>query len=81
MDLHPRRVLSWKLFNSLDAEICLDALEPAFRGGHRPEIFHSDQGAQFTSTEFVTLLEAEGIRISWQGRKGCSGNFLVERLW
>jgi putative transposase len=50
-------------------------------GGHRPEIFHSDQGAQFTSTEFVALLQAEGIRISWQGRKRCSDNILVERLW
>ena len=48
MDLHSRHVLSWKLSNSLDTKFCLEALEMALHGGRRPEIFHSDQGCQFT---------------------------------
>ncbi len=72
---------SWKLSNSLDTEFCLDALEMALEGGRRPEIFHSDQGCQFTSGDFVARLQGEGIRISWSGRKRCYDNILVERLW
>jgi putative transposase len=81
MDLFSRNVLSWKLSNSLDTEFCLDALEMALGGGRRPEIFHSDQGCQFTSGDFVARLQAEEIRISWSGRKRCYDNILVERLW
>jgi putative transposase len=81
MDLHSRHVLSWKLSNSLDTEFCLDALEMALEGGRRPEIFHSDQGCQFTSGDFVAKLHAEEIKISWSGRKRCYDNILVERLW
>jgi putative transposase len=71
MDLHSRHVLSWKLSNSLDTEFCLDALEIALSGGRRPEILHSDQGCQFTSSDFVGRLQSEEIRISWSGRKRC----------
>ena len=81
MDLHSRHVLSWKLSNSLDTEFCLDALEIALSCGRRPEIFHSDQGCQFTSSDFVGRLQAKEIRISWSGRKRCYDNILVERLW
>jgi len=81
MDLHSRHVLSWKLSNSLDTEFCLDALEIALSCGRRPEIFHSDQGCQFTSSDFVGRLQVEEIRISWSGRKRCYDNILVERLW
>nr|WP_225323168.1 IS3 family transposase [Synechococcus sp. RSCCF101] len=81
MDLHSRHVLSWRLSNSLDTEFCLDALEMALSDGRKPEIFHSDQGCQFTSAEFVARLQKEGIRISWSGRKRCYDNILVERLW
>jgi putative transposase len=81
VDLFSRNVLSWKLSNSLDTEFCLDALEMALGGGHKPEIFHSDQGCQFTSGDFVARLQAEEIRISWAGRKRCYDNILVERLW
>jgi len=80
VDLFSRHVLSWKLSNSLDTEFCLDALEMALEGGRRPEIFHSDQGCQFTSTDFVARLQAEKIKISWSGRKRCYDNILVERL-
>jgi putative transposase len=81
MDLHSRHVLSWKLSNSLDTDFCLEALEMALESGHKPQIFHSDQGCQFTSTDFVARLQAEAIQISWSGRKRCYDNILVERLW
>ena len=81
MDLHSRHVLSWKLSNSLDTEFCLEALGMALSSGRRPQIFHSDQGCQFTSTDFVARLQAEKIKISWSGRKRCYDNILVERLW
>jgi len=81
VDLFSRNVLSWKLSNSLDTEFCLKALEMALEGGRKPEIFHSDQGCQFTSSDFVARLQAEGIKISWSGRKRCYDNILVERLW
>jgi len=81
VDLFSRNVLSWKLSNSLDTEFCLDALEISLGGGRRPEIFHSDQGCQFTSGDFVERLQAEKIKISWSGRKRCYDNILVERLW
>ena len=81
MDLHSRHVLSWKLTGSLDTEFCLEALEIALSSGRRPQIFHSDQGCQFTSTDFVARLQAEKIKISWSGRKRCYNNILVERLW
>jgi len=81
VDLFSRHVLSWQLSNSLDTEFCLEALEMALEGGRRPEIFHSDQGCQFTSCDFVARLQAEAIKISWSGRKRCYDNILVERLW
>ena len=81
LDLFSRNVLSWKLSNSLDTEFCLDALEMALAGGRKPQIFHSDQGRQFTSSAFVTRLQAEEAQISWSRRKRCYDNILVEKLW
>ena len=81
VDLFSRNVLSWKLSNSLGTELCLQALEMALSSGRKPEIFHSDQGSQFTSADFVARLREETIRISWSGRKRCYDNILVERLW
>ena len=81
VDLFSRNVLGWKLSNSLDTEFCLEALEMALEGGRKPEIVHSDQGCQFTSSDFVSRLQAEEIKISWSGRKRCYDNILVERLW
>lgn len=81
MDLNSRHVLSWKLSISLDTEFCLEALEMALSSGRRPETFHSDQGCQFTSGNFVARLQAKEIKISWSGRKRCYDNILVERLW
>jgi len=81
MDPYCRHVLSWKLSNSLDTEFCLEALEMALGSGRKPDVFHSDQGCQFTSSAFVGKLKAEEIKISWSGRKRCYDNILVERLW
>lgn len=80
VDLFSRNVLSWKLSNSPDTEFCLNGLEMALAGGRKPEIFHSDQGCQFTSSDFVARLQAEKIKISWSGRKRFYDNSLVERL-
>jgi putative transposase len=71
MDLHSRYVLSWKPSNSLDTEFCLEALEWTLSSGSRPQIFHSEQGCRFTSTDFVERLQGEEIKISWSGRKRC----------
>ena len=82
VDLLARNVLSWELWNSLDMEFCLEALEMALGGSRKPEIFHSVQGCQSTPSEFVARLQAEGIKISWSGRKRCCyDNILAERLW
>jgi putative transposase len=81
VDLFSRHVRSWKLSNSLDKEFCLEALEMALASGCKPQIFHSDQGCQFTSSAFVQRLKAEDIKISWSGRGRCFDNILVERLW
>jgi putative transposase len=81
IDLHSRHILSWKLSNSLDTEFCLEALEMALGSGHKPRVFHSDQGCQFTSSDFVERLRNDKIKISWSGRKRCFDNILVERLW
>jgi transposase InsO family protein len=80
VDLFSRNVLSWILSNSLDTEFCLDALEMAVGDGRKPEVFHSDQGCQFTSSTFVARLQEEEIKISWSGRKRCYDNILVETL-
>ena len=81
MDLFSRNILSWQLSNILDTQFCMDALEMALASGRRPEIFHSDQGCQFTSADYVAKLQAEDIKISWSGRRRCYDNILVERLW
>ena len=80
MDWYSRYVLSWEISITLDTSFCLEALDRALRGG-RPEIFNTDQGIQFTSTEFVNRLKAADIRISWDGRGRALDNIFVERLW
>lgn len=80
LDWHSRYVLSWAMSGSLEVEFCLEALEDALAAG-RPEIFNTDQGAQFTSAAFTGLLERDGVRISMDGRGRCFDNIFVERLW
>ena len=73
-------MLARRLSNTLDTHFCVDALEEALGLG-QPEIFNSDQGAQFTSTKFTGVLEDRGIRISMDGRGRVHDNIFVERLW
>jgi putative transposase len=81
MDWHSRAVLAWRLSNTLHADFCVDALEEALRRFGRPEIFNTDQGSQFTSTDFTGVLKAHGIKISMDGKGRCMDNIFVERLW
>jgi len=80
-DWYSRRVLSWRLSNTLTTDFCLEALEEAIALYGCPDIFNTDQGSQFTSAEFTDFLRDNGIRISMDG-KGCwRDNVFVERLW
>jgi putative transposase len=81
MDWYSRKILSWKLSNTLDADFCVAALEEALACYGRPEIFNSDQGSQFTSTAFTGVLTAAGVKISMDGKGRCIDNVFVERLW
>lgn len=80
IDWHSRFVLSWRLSNTLDGRFCLDALNAALEEG-RPEIFNTDQGAQFTARAFTGRLEEAGVAISMDGRGRALDNVFVERLW
>jgi len=80
MDWFSRYVLSWELSITLEKEFCLEALRRALLVS-RPEIFNSDQGAQFTSEEFIGILKDAEIRISMDGRGRLYDNIFVERLW
>ena len=81
MDWHSRKVLSWRLSNSLDAAPCVEALEEALANYGTPEIFNSDQGCQFTSEDFTDVLKDNGIRISMDGKGRWMDNVFIERLW
>ena len=81
LDWASRRVLAWRLSNTLTTDFCLDAVREAIAQHGCPEIFNTDQGCQFTSQEFTGLLKDQGIQISMDG-KGCwRDNVFVERLW
>jgi putative transposase len=81
MDWHSRTVLAWRISNTLHADFCVEALEEALRRFGKPEIFNTDQGSQFTSTDFTGVLKAHGIRISMDGKGRCLDNIFIERLW
>ena len=81
MDWHSRRVLSWRLSNTMDVGFCLNALEEALARHGRPDIFNTDQGSQFTSLAFTQMLTDGGIRISMDGRGRWMDNVFIERLW
>jgi len=80
IDWHSRYVLSWKLSNTLDVGFCIEALEEALRKG-KPEIFNTDQGAQFTSEAFSGILKQHGVKISMNGKGSYNDNLFIERLW
>ena len=81
IDWYSRRVLSWRISNSMETAFCVDCLEDALRTCGKPEIFNSDQGAQYTSQAFTGVLKREGIVISMDGRGRVFDNIFVERLW
>ena len=81
VDWFSRKVLSWRVSNSLDAGFCVEALEEALGRYGAPEIFNTDQGAQFTSEAFLGVLRRHDVRISMDGKGRALDNVFVERLW
>ena len=81
MDWHSRKVLSWRLSNTMDAGFCVEALKEALATYGPPEIFNSDQGSQFTSTDFTDVLKDAKVKISMDGRGRWIDNRMIERLW
>jgi len=81
MDWYSRKVLAWRVPNTMAADFCVESLEEAISRYGPPEIFNTDQGAQFTSEAFTVTLKAAGIRISMDGKGRWVDNVFVERLW
>ena len=81
IDWYSRKVLSWRLSNTLDSGFCVDCLEQALQTYGSPEIFNTDQGCQFTSEAFTGVLKAHCVSISMDGRGRALDNIFVERLW
>jgi Transposase and inactivated derivatives len=81
MDWASRKVLAWRLSNTLDTSFCIDALEEAIALYGTPQIFNTDQGSQFTSDDFTDVLKKHDIRISMDGRGRWMDNVFIERLW
>lgn len=81
IDWYSRRVLSWRLSNSMDTSFCIEAVDEALDRFGKPEIFNSDQGSQFTANAFVDVLRGAGVLISMDGKGRCIDNVFVERLW
>ena len=81
MDWHSRKVLSWRVSNTMESDFCVAALEEAIERYGAPEIFNTDQGAQFTSYAFTSKLKEHGVGISMDGRRRVQDNIFIERLW
>jgi putative transposase len=81
LDWATRKVLAWRLSNTLTSDFCVAALNEALARYGKPEIFNTDQGSQFTSRDFTDVLKARDIQISMDGRGRCHDNIFVERLW
>lgn len=81
VDWFTRRVLSWRLSITLEVDFCIEAVREALNQYGRPDIFNTDQGSQFTSTDFIKVLKDEGIPISMDGKGAWRDNVFVERLW
>ena len=81
LDVASRKVLAWRLSNTLTADFCVEALEEALTKFGPPEIFNTDQGSQFTSEEWITPLKAAGVAISMDGKGRWIDNVFIERLW
>ena len=81
MDWASRRVLAWRISNTLETDACVEALEEALLCDGTPEIFNTDQGAQYTSETFTAVLKGKGVKISMDGKGRWGNNVFVERLW
>ncbi len=81
MDWHSRKVLAWRLSNTMDVQFCVDALEEALDRYGSPDIFNTDQGSQFTSWAWINCLKDAGVRISMDGKGRFLDNIFIERLW
>ena len=81
LDWATRRVLAWRLSNSMTTDFCLDALEAAIHDWGLPQILNTDQGSQFTGTAFVGLVQQHGIALSMDGKGSWRDNLFIERLW
>lgn len=81
MDWHSRKVLRWRLANSMDASFCVEALKEALDKYGPPEICNSDQGSHFTSSDFTEVLQDAKVNISMDGRGRWIDNRMIERLW
>jgi putative transposase len=81
LDWATRRVLAWRLSNTMTVDFCLDALEAAIRDCGLPTILNTDQGSQFTGTAFVEVVQQHGIQLSMDGKGAWRDNLFIERLW
>ncbi len=81
MDWYSRKVLAWRLSNTMDVEFCIEALEEAIKTYGPPEIFNTDQGSQFTGPRFTQSLRDANVRLSMDGRGRWLDNVFIERLW
>ena len=81
MDVRSRKILSWRLSNTMDQAFCIEALEEAMDRYGKPKIFNSDQGSQFTSDRFTSILLAAGVKVSMDGRGAWRDNVFIERFW
>jgi len=81
LDWFTRRALSWRVSITLEEDFCIEAVEEALTRYAKPEIFNTDQGSQFTSSDFIKVLAAREIRISMDGKGAWRDNVFVERLW
>ena len=81
MDWATRKVLSWRLSNTMHADFCVEALKEALDRYGPPEIMNTDQGSQFTGSAWITTLIETGVKVSMDGRGRCMDNIFIERLW
>lgn len=81
IDLYSRCVLSWGISNTMETEFCIEVLNKALQQYGQPEIFNTDQGSQFTSQKFTSILIGKGIRVSMDGKGRALDNIFIERLW
>ena len=81
MDWYSRKILSWRVSNTMESDFCVEALQEALSRYGRPDIFNTDQGSQFTSHDFTNTLKDHEININMDGRGRCQDNIIIERLW